>query len=159
MDAKIIAKTAFTVLGIEGSGDVSKGPKWIPQLWEQAFDRRDEVKDLVKAGKGAWGLMSSIDKYLAPWKEKGKGKYLAGWEVDPGTKPSKGWKTWNIPEQKFVAIACTLPTFRDGMTYFYKKFSPREGYEQAGAIHEYYPEGFRDPERDAVYLYIPITKK
>ncbi|MFX1361962.1 MAG: GyrI-like domain-containing protein [Promethearchaeota archaeon] len=156
MEAKIISKTAFTVIGIEGSGDASKGPEWIPPLWDQAFGRFDEVKDLV-TGKGAWGLMSAIDKYLAPW--KGKGKYLAGWEVKPGTKPPKGWKTWDVPEQRFVAIACTISTYGDAMKYFYQEFSPKEGFEQSGAIHEYYPEGFQDAEKDTLYLYIPVKKK
>ncbi|MFX0096977.1 MAG: GyrI-like domain-containing protein [Candidatus Hodarchaeota archaeon] len=157
MEVKIVAKTAFTVIGIEGSGDSDKGPEWIPALWEQAFGRLDEVKDLVKSGRGAWGLMSAADEHLAPWKEKGK--YLAGWEVERGTKPPKGWKTWDIPEQKFVAIACKIPTYGDAMKYFYEEFSPKEGYEQAGAIHEYYPEGFQDPEKDTIFLYIPVKKK
>ena len=53
MGAKIVTKTAFAVIGIEGSGDSDKGPEWIPPLWEQAFGRIDEVKDLVMSGKGA----------------------------------------------------------------------------------------------------------
>lgn len=113
METKIVAKTSFTVLGIEGSGDASKGPEWIPPLWDQAFGRLDEVKELV-TGKGAWGLMSGTDEHLAPWKEKGK--YLAGWGVKPDTKPPKGWKTWDVPEQKFVAIGCKVSTYRDAMT-------------------------------------------
>jgi len=159
MEAKIVTKAAFTVLGIEGSGDSDKGPEWIPPLWEKVFSRSDEVKDLVKSGTGAWGLMSATDEYLAPWKERGKGRYLAGWEVKPGIKPPKGWKTWDVPEQKFVAIACKVSTYGDAMKHFYEKFSPKEGYELAGAIHEHYPEGFQDVEKDALYLYFPVKKK
>ncbi|MFX0096979.1 MAG: hypothetical protein ACFE7E_04380 [Candidatus Hodarchaeota archaeon] len=32
------------------------------------------------------------------------------------------------------------------MTYFYQELSLKEGYEQSDAVHEYYPEGFQDPE-------------
>jgi len=88
MEVQIITKPAFTVLGIEGRGDSDKGPEWIRPLWDQAFSRFDEIKNIVKSNQEAWGLMSATEEYLAPWKKEGK--YLAGWEVEHDTKPREG---------------------------------------------------------------------
>jgi predicted transcriptional regulator YdeE len=76
MEVQIITKPAFTVLGIEGRGDADKGSEWIRPLWGQAFKQLGEIKDLVRSDRGAWGLMSATDKYLASWGKEGK--YLAG---------------------------------------------------------------------------------
>lgn len=53
--------------------------------------------------------MSTTDEHLAPWKKEGK--YLAGWEAKPDTKPPKGWTIWKVPEKTFAMIVCTLATY------------------------------------------------
>ena len=157
MKVQIITKPAFTVLGIEGHGDADKGPEWIKPLWNQAFNRFDEIKDLVKSDQEAWGLMSAIDEHLASW--KAKGKYLAGWEVESGTKPPEGWISWDVPEQTYAVIACTMATYSGAFEFVVQQFLPKEGYEQAGAVHEFYPKEFQDIKKDTLYLYFPIRKK
>jgi predicted transcriptional regulator YdeE len=144
---------AFTVLGIEGCGPTNEGNKWIVPLWEKARNQFHEIKALVKTGD-SWGLMSDSKEYLARWKEEGK--YLAGWEVAPGTKPPPGWTIWNVPEQAFAVSPCTFMTYMEVMTYVLREVLPKGGYEQAGAIHEFYPKEFQNLEKDSFYLYIPI---
>jgi predicted transcriptional regulator YdeE len=157
MQVKIKTKPAFTVFGIEGRGDADKGPEWIKPLWGQAFNRFNEIKESAKPDRGAWGLMSAIDEYLAPWKRQGK--YLAGWEVESGTKPPEGWTVWNVPEQTYAVIACTMATYGEAFRFFFHQFLPRQGYKQAGAVHEFYPKEFQDDEKGTLYLYFPIKKK
>ena len=156
MEVQIKTKPAFTVLGIEGYGDADKGPEWIKPLWDQAFNRFDEIKALVKSDQEAWGLMSATDEYLASWKKEGK--YLAGWEVEPGTKPPEGWTIWDVPEQTYAVIACTMATYGEAYKLVIQQFMPKEGYEQAGAMHEFYPKEFQDIKKDTLYLYFPIKK-
>ena len=156
MDVQIKTKPAFAVLGIEGRGDADKGPEWIKPLWKKAFNRFDEIKDLVKSDQEAWGLMSATDEYLAPWKKEGK--YLAGWEVEPDTKPPEGWIIWEVPEQMYAVIACTMASYGEAYKVMVQQFLPKEGYEQESATHEFYPKEFQDPEKDNLYLYFPVTR-
>jgi predicted transcriptional regulator YdeE len=157
MEVQISTKPAFTVIGIEGSGDADKGPEWIRPLWSQASERFIEVKDLVRPDLGAWGLMSATDEYLAPWKKDGK--YLAGWEAKSGTRPPKGWTMWNVPARTYAVIACTFTTYGEAYLFTLQQFFPKENYEQAGAMHEFYPIEFKDPGKDTLHLYLPIKKR
>jgi predicted transcriptional regulator YdeE len=156
MKVQIIPKSAFSVLGIEGRGDADKGPEWIKPLWNKAYNKFDGIKDLVKSDQEAWGLMSVTDEYLAPWKKEGK--YLAGWEVEPSTKPPEGWIIWDVPEQMYAVIACTMATYGEAYKFVVQQFLLKEGYEQAGAMHEFYLKEFQDIEKDNLYLYFPIKK-
>jgi predicted transcriptional regulator YdeE len=162
MDAKMVTKPAFSVLGIEGQGPADAGPTWIGPLWNRANGRFDEIKHLTEPGRAgpqgkAWGLMSATDEFLAPWKEEGK--YLAGWEVEPGTEPPEGWTVWDVPEQTFAVVACTFATYGEAFRFGLNDFLPAEGYGLAGAVHEFYPEEYRDIERDSLYLYFPVRKR
>ena len=162
MEIQIKTKPAFSVLGIEGRGDADRGPEWIKPLWNKAFNRFDEIKDLVKSDQSgpqreAWGLMSATDEYLAPWKNEGK--YLVGWEVNPGTKPPEGWTVWDVPEQTYAVIGCTMATYGEAYKFVIQQFLPKEDYGQSGAMHEFYPREFRDIEKDTLHLYFPIKKK
>jgi predicted transcriptional regulator YdeE len=101
--------------------------------------------------------MSATDKYLASWKKEGK--YLAGWEVKTGTKPPEGWIIWDVPEQMYAVIACTMATYGEAYKFVAQHFLPKEGYEQAGAVHEFYPKEFQDAGKDTLHLYFTIKKK
>jgi len=155
MEVAVIANPAFAVLGIEGSGLADEGPKWIRPLWNIARNRVDEIRDLIIGG--GWGLMSAIDEPFGRWKEEGK--YLAGWEVSLETQAPAGWTVWRVPETVFATIACTMRTYGDAWKYFHDQFLPNEGYEQAGAVHEFYPAEFEDPEKDTFYLYFTVRKR
>ena len=155
MEVLVITKTAFSVLGIVGCGEADKGPEWIRPLWEQAFNRFEEIERFIIPDQGAWGLMSAIDEYLAQWKNEGK--YLAGWEVEKDLKAPKGWTVWSVPKQKYAMISCTVGTYGDAYKLF-QQFLSKEDYALAGALYEFYPKEFKDVEKDTLFLYFPIQK-
>lgn len=155
MEAAIVSRAAFAVLGVEGRGPASSGHEWIPPLWEAARARYGEVQGLVTGG--SWGLMSAVDKPYARWGSEGK--YLAGYEVGWNTEAPKGWTLWKVPDTTFVAVACTMATYGEAWQYFHKEFAEHPEYEQAGAVHEYYPVDFRDPDKDTLYLYFTVRRK
>jgi predicted transcriptional regulator YdeE len=155
MEVKVTTKPAFAVLGIEGRGPADKGPEWIRPLWKEARNRIDEVREHIIGG--GWGLMSAIDEPFARWKEEGK--YLAGWEVRPETQVPTGWRMWNVPETAFATIACTARTYADAWEFFHSQFLQNGDYTPAGAVHEYYPPEFSDPEEDAFCLYFTVRRK
>jgi hypothetical protein len=100
--------------------------------------------------------MSAVDEYLAPWKKEGK--YLAGWEVEPSIKPPEGWHIWEVPEHTYAVVACTMVTYGEAFKFFLQLFLPKEGYEQAGAVHEFYPKEFRDTRNGTLYCTSPSKK-
>ena len=153
MEVQVMTKAPFTVIGMEGSGPANKGPEWIRSLWDQARNRIDEIRDLITGG--GWGLMSAVDEPFARWKEEGK--YLAGWEVKPDAQPPEGWTMWKVPETTFATIACTVETYGDAWQYVHDHFLQNEGYEQAGAAHEFYPVEFQGLG-DTFYLYFTVKK-
>jgi predicted transcriptional regulator YdeE len=155
MQVQIITKPRFAVLGIEGRGPAESGPEWIRPLWAAAFSRIEEIEALITGA--AWGLMSAVDEPFGRWKEEGK--YLAGWEVPLGTPAPEGWTLWTVPETTFAAIACTMATYDQAWQTFQDQFLPHETYEPGGAVHEYYPPGFQNPEKDTLYLYFTLKDK
>ena len=50
MEVHIENKPAFRVLGGEGYGKSDQGPEWIRPLWDEAFNRLNEVKDGLSRG-------------------------------------------------------------------------------------------------------------
>jgi predicted transcriptional regulator YdeE len=156
MKAQIISKPGFSVIGIEGCGKSNEGSKWIKPLWEQAHRRHREVEDLIELDGEAWGLMSATGEYLAAWKDEGK--YLAGWEMKANKKPPAGWSIWKMPRQTYAVVPCTMATYGEAYRYVVQQFLPKEGYVQAGALHEFYPREFRDIEKDTFHLYIAVKR-
>ena len=155
MKVEVITKPAFAVLGMEGSGPANRAPEWIRPLWEAARSRIEEIRDLIIGD--CWGLMSAIDEPFGRWKEEGK--YLAGWEVRLETQAPEGWTMWQVPQTTFATAACTMRTYGDAWQYFHDQFLQNEDYDQGGAVHEFYPPEFQDPEKDTFYLYFTIKRR
>ncbi len=150
MDVEIVTKPAFTVLGMVERG--KNGPKFIPPLWERYMKRFDEIKNKRKSNVG-YGVMDNYDKAIEEF------DYLAGIEVEPGTEAPEGFTIWDIPNQTYAVIACTIPTIGEVYQFFYQEWLPKEGYQRAdGPEFEFYPENFENKETDTIYLYLPIKK-
>lgn len=75
-----------------------------------------------------------------------------------GTKPPKGCTVWDAPEQTYAVVACTMATYGEASKFIVQQFLPKQGYQQAGAMHEFYPKEFRDIGKDTLYLYFTIRK-
>ncbi len=155
MEVEVITKPAFAVLGIEGSGPADKGPEWIRPLWSAVRSRSEEIRELIIGD--SWGLMTAVDEPFGRWKEEGK--YLAGWEVGLETQAPKGWTMWTVPASTFARIACTMRTYGDAWRYVDDQFLRGQDYEQGGAVHEFYPSEFQDPEEDTFYLYFTLKTR
>lgn len=51
-----------------------------------------------------------------------------------------------------------MATYEDAYKFVVQQVLPREGHEQAGAMHEFYPNEFQNIEQDTFYRYIPIKQ-
>jgi predicted transcriptional regulator YdeE len=151
MEVEIKTRPGFTVLGLVERG--KDGPKFIPPLWEKYFTRWDEVKTTVKGGI-AYGVMTNYDEGTKEF------DYLAGHEVESGTKALEGLTTWDIPEQTYAVIACTVPTIMEAYQYCYQEWLPSMDYEAVRGVPEFelYPEDYEDIETGLMYMYFPIRK-
>lgn len=154
MDIKFVTNPPFAVMGIEGSGLADQGASWIQPLWTEAFQQFGEIQEQVTGL--AWGLMSAPDRFLERWTERGR--YLAGWEVGLGANAVGQWKMWRVPEAIFAAVECTVKTYGEAMRYVETALVNEGEYEAAGAIHEHYPNTFKNPATDSFYLYFTVKK-
>lgn len=150
MNVEIVTKPAFTVLGMVERG--KNGPKFIHPLWERYMKRFDDIKNKRKSNVG-YGVMDNYDNATEEF------DYLAGIEVEPGTEAPEGFTTWDIPNQTYAVIACTIPTIGEVYQLFYQEWLPKEGYQRTdGPEFEFYPENFENIETDTIFLYLPIKK-
>jgi hypothetical protein len=51
-----------------------------------------------------------------------------------------------------------MATYGEASKFIVQQFLPKQGYQQAGAMHEFYPKEFRDIGKDTLYLYFTIRK-
>ncbi len=156
MKTDIVQKPAFSVIGLEDRGPHDEASQWIMPLWQRVVTRRSEIASLIT--EHGWGLMSGTESFLSAW-AGGTGRYLAGWELKPGTEPPDGWTVWEVPETTFATVPCKLASYAEVWQFIEKEFLPSSGYELAGAVHEYYPPEFRDIHTDSFRLHVTIAKK
>ncbi len=151
MEVEVKTRSGFTVLGMVERG--REGPKFIPPLWEKFNRRFDEVKEFSK-NKLGFGVMANYDV------ETEEFDYLAGIQVDPGTQPPEGLTTWDVPDQTYAVIRCTVPTIMEAYKFYRKEWLPNVKYEACMGEPEFelYPEDFEGIETGPIYMYFPIRK-
>jgi predicted transcriptional regulator YdeE len=151
MEAKVEIKHAFTVLGIMKRG--VDGTKFIPSLWDRFFKHYHEKTRNLRKSNACYGVMKNYDPQTKEF------DYLAGFEVDPETTVPNEMIAWNVPNQTYVGIACTVPTIRKAVEFYQKQWLSNRCYQPAeGPEFEYYPEEFKNVETDTMYIYYPIKK-
>ncbi len=158
MEVKIVIKESFAVIGKEGQGPSDRGKNWIPPLWQAANGNFGEINGLAKLNEngqpvGIWGAMSDIGHSFEPWSEKGS--YLAGCEVRDEAIAPEGWTKWVIPYYRYAVVKCTHQTYGEIFSTMLADYFPRNGYNLAGAVHEYYSPSVTN---DELYLYFPIER-
>ena len=153
MNAEFCARSAFTVIGREGS--TRDGEGFVQRLWAEANALYPEIEPLVKRGAdgapvGFWGAMSDPSRAFMPWTNNfSDGLYLAGAECVDGAEPPPGWTKWGVPAFEYLKIECEGPdSFRRSMEYL-----AGHGLSLAGAVHD-----FTDPHTGKNYHMIPIRR-
>jgi predicted transcriptional regulator YdeE len=151
MEIEVKTKPGFTVLGLVERG--KEGPKFIPPLWEKYFSRWDDVKDIVK-DKAAYGVMANFDE------ETKEFDYLAGQQVEPDTQAPDELTSWDISEQTYAVIPCTVPTIMEAYQFYHKEWLPNVEYEACQGVPEFelYPEEYEGIETGIMFMYFPIRK-
>ena len=151
MNVELISKSAFVVIGREGS--TADGEGFVQQLWAEANAHFDEVAPLVKRDEngvsvGFWGAMTDFSRSFRPWeKDFSQGLYLAGVECNDDAQPPEGWVRWDIPAFSYLRAECTSPTlFTDMLAYL-----DAQNLKLAGAVQD-----FADSKTGKNYMYFPI---
>jgi len=151
MEVEIKNKAEFTVMGMVERG--KDGPKFVPPLWEKFHTRSDEVMEFTKDRIG-YGVMANYDEGTEEF------DYLAGVQVKPGSQAPKGMTTWDVPEQTYAVIPCTVPTIMEAYKFYYKEWLPSVEYEACKGKPEFelYPEDYEGIETGTMFMYFPIQK-
>ncbi len=152
MQIERIIKSAFTVIGLEGS--TAEGADFITRLWAEANARFGEVAPLARTGAdgtllGIWGAMSDMARTFAPWEEDfTTGLYLAGVECAEDTVPPPGWTKWRIPGYEYLRAPAEEGIFPQMLQYIREN-----GLHLVGAVHD-----FTNPATGRGYMLFPIRR-
>ena len=151
MNVELISKSAFVVIGREGS--TADGEGFVQQLWAEANAHFDKVAPLVKRDEngvsvGFWGAMTDFSRSFRPWeKDFSQCLFLAGVDCNDDALPPVGWVRWDIPAFSYLRAECTSPTlFTDMLAYL-----DAQNLKLAGAVQD-----FTDPKTGKNYMYFPI---
>ena len=151
MKIERIRKSAFSVIGKEGSTDA--GPGFIQALWTEANTHFSEVAHLAKKDEtgsfsGFWGAMTDFSRTFQPWEDQfTKGFYLAGVECEDDTIPPEGWTKWSLPGFEFLRAECDRPDLFPVMIAWLEE----NDISLAGAVQD-----FTCPKTGKTYMYFPV---
>lgn len=146
----------LTCIGLEAEGWLSSCPDWIPTLWTEFIHRQFEIQHLPRLGQ--WGLMSDTAIFLAPWGGP-RGRYLASRQVPSGTTPFQDWKVWTIPALTWLRIPCRTDQVQATLALAQEKLRNHPEWRWEGSVHEFYPEGYRNPLTDQFHLMIAVLPR
>ncbi len=150
MEIKIVTKPAFTVAGMEYFGKNENGE--IPEMWGKFNPRAGEIEDKLQP-RVCYGVCGEMD-------DDGRFRYLAGYEVGAGSELPEDMKTWQVPEQTYAVIPCTLKTIHETYQYAFQTWLPQSEYDHSpGPDFEYYDDEFDPLEGTGLSVYIPVKKK
>jgi hypothetical protein len=148
---------AFACIGQEMEGPLSTCQEWVPRLWARCRIRYQELDHLEKGGN--WGLMSDTEIFLAPWGGE-RGRYLAGCQVPVGTTPFGDWKVWEIPARTWMRIPCRVVQIGEALEHARTQVDNKNPeWRLEGAVHESYPDDFRDPAVDTFHLMVGVMPR
>ena len=153
MNIETITKSAFSVLGKEGSTE--DGPGFIQKLWADANAHFGEVAHLAKRDEkgillGFWGAMTDFSRSFQPWEtDFSRGLYLAGVECTEDAVAPVGWTRWEIPGFIYLKAEGDTPAlFADMLRYLRE-----QDLELAGAVQD-----FTDPTTGRNFMLFPIRR-
>lgn len=150
MEIKIITKPAFTVTGLNYFGKNENSE--IPQMWGQFNPRAGEIENKVEP-KVCYGVCGETDG-------DGRFRYLAGFQVEPGSSQPQDMQTWDVPEQTYAVFPSTLQSIHETYKYAFQTWLPQSEYDHSpGPDFEFYDEEFDPKEGTGLTIYIPVKKK
>ncbi len=152
MNLQTCIKTAFTVIGKEGS--TKDGANFIETLWKEANLHYAEIAHLVKytedgSPTGFWGAMSDFSRTFRPWENNfSEGLYLAGAECADNAEAPAGWTKWDIPAYEYLCAEQEPDLFSKMLRHLSER-----NLSLVGAVHD-----FTDPKTGKNYMFFPIRK-
>jgi len=147
---------AFTCIGLEAEGTLYNCQEWLPGHWMEFYHRTFELRHVER--QGVWGLMSDSEIHLAPWGGQ-RGRYLASWQVPEGTEAFRDWKIWKIPALNWMRIPCKLDQIAQAIEYAREELRNHPEWRWEGSVHEFYPESFRFPATDSIFLMVGLLPR
>ena len=150
MEIKIVTKPAFTVAGMTYFGKNENSE--IPQMWDQFLPRSGEIEEKLEPQK-CYGVCGAMDA-------DGRFRYLAGYQVKPGSDLPDNMELWDVPEQTYAVFPSTLQTIHEIYQYAFQTWLPQSEYEHVPSPDfEFYDDDFDPNKGTGLYIYIPVKKK
>ena len=89
----------------------------IPQMWDQFLPRSAEIENKLEPQQ-CYGVCGDME-------EDGRFRYLAGYEVKPGSDLPDNMENWDVPEQTYAVFPCTLQTLHETYNYAFQTWLPQ----------------------------------
>jgi AraC family transcriptional regulator len=152
MEAQIVHKEAFTVIGLKYRGQNETGED-IPRLWEELAESLEGIENPLNP-KAACGVVSNYDDETATF------DYVAGVEVEGTHHVPLGMTKLKIPDKTYAVFRCSIEDLDETYREIYETWLPHSSYQRAdGPEFEQYSAGFLKGEEDAeVSVHIPIKE-
>ena len=150
MEAKITTKPGFTVVGVKYFGQNKHNE--IAQMWDTDGHRLEDIPHR-KSLTDYYGVCSNMD-------DQGNFEYVAGIEVSEAGSLPEGMVRWDVPEQTYVVVPCTIPTIGKAYEFIHDTWLPQSEYKRADSPDfELYDETFKSDDPDSIlYIYVQIGK-
>jgi len=157
MEATIISKDSFPIIGIELRTTTNKGANFIeiPQFWKNVLGKGqiDKIPDR-KNPDTVLGICMDFEP-------DGSFSYIIGSEVMSTKNIPDGMVTRTIPAAKYAVFTASgkMPnSIQDTVKYIYRKWLPNSEFQRANsADFELYDKRFDDEEHAEVAIYVPIV--
>lgn len=151
MQAKLVHKKAFTVVGMPWNSKESEGT--ISEMWERFLEREHEVRNKSPQPDISYGM-------CAPGQSEGEFTYVAGYQTDGAFVP-EGMIAVDVPEQHYAVFTHTgsVSGLRNTFELIYSEWLPAQGLQPvSGYDFEYYDARFLGPdhERSEIDVYVPV---
>lgn len=156
MNHEFVHYPAFSCMGLEAIGPLDAPHTWVPALWGRFWERHADLG--IQGPVVAWGLMSDVDVYLAPWGGE-RGRYLASIEVPNGTDPRDGFAVWQIPSMTWLRVPCRMDRIPEAIAFVKQLLRTHPEWRWGSAVHERYPATFRDPAVDELDLFAGLLPR
>jgi predicted transcriptional regulator YdeE len=149
MDAQIIEREAFNVVGVRAHGL----PKELnfTAIWNQYMAFDEQLKPLSTDG-GYYGLWCGTPDDPVP-------DYIAGMAVREGVAPPAGLVLHRQPATRYAVFECTMNTIGQTYSYIYDQWLAASPYEfnPGCGDFEYYPPNTTNDS--PCYIYLPVREK
>jgi len=156
MDLEIIARDAFTVIGVEESfAEIEENDPGFKRIWMERFMEHHDWIVPLSSDKVYYGVFFHSNEPDTP-----PVRFLAGMAVDGAADLPQGWVVREIPAARYAVFETTLARNGETTHQAFSEWIPASPYEydRPKPHLDYLPPDVEGPDSE-VAVWIPVREK